>query len=177
MQQVLVLMFTAEPAEAAASTSATARSPSAWTPLRPLHAADEIEGLRPSARRIIDARYPHWVNFVRSQLEAQYDAQTIYRSGFIVYTTLDPALQDAAQQTGHRAGGRSWRTRTPRTARWLPSSPSTGEILAMVGSPDFNNDAISGQVNMATSPTRQPGSSIKPFTYVAAFEKGWTPPR
>jgi membrane carboxypeptidase/penicillin-binding protein PbpC len=45
----------------------------------------------------------------------------------------------------------------------------------MVGSPDFYNEAISGQVNMATSPTRQPGSSIKPINYVAAFEKGWTP--
>lgn len=44
----------------------------------------------------------------------------------------------------------------------------------MVGSADFYNDAISGQVNMAVSP-RQPGSSIKPLTYVAAFEKGWTP--
>ena len=45
----------------------------------------------------------------------------------------------------------------------------------MVGSPDFNNEAISGQINMADSPTRQPGSSIKPINYVAAFEKGWTP--
>jgi len=45
----------------------------------------------------------------------------------------------------------------------------------MVGSPDFNNVEISGQINMAVSPTRQPGSSIKPITYVAAFEKGWTP--
>jgi membrane carboxypeptidase/penicillin-binding protein len=45
----------------------------------------------------------------------------------------------------------------------------------MVGSPDFNNEAISGQINMAISPTRQPGSSIKPVNYVAAFEKGWTP--
>jgi membrane peptidoglycan carboxypeptidase len=53
--------------------------------------------------------------------------------------------------------------------------PSTGEILAMVGSPDFNNEAISGQINMADSPTRQPGSSIKPVNYIAAFEKGWTP--
>jgi membrane carboxypeptidase/penicillin-binding protein PbpC len=52
--------------------------------------------------------------------------------------------------------------------------PTTGEILAMVGSQDFYNEAISGQVNMAVSP-RQPGSSIKPLTYVAAFEKGWTP--
>ena len=53
--------------------------------------------------------------------------------------------------------------------------PSTGEILAMVGSADYNNEAISGQVNMAVSETRQPGSSIKPINYVAAFEKGWTP--
>jgi membrane peptidoglycan carboxypeptidase len=52
--------------------------------------------------------------------------------------------------------------------------PQTGEILAMVGSADFNNEAIAGQVNMAVSP-RQPGSSIKPLTYAAAFEKGWTP--
>ena len=44
----------------------------------------------------------------------------------------------------------------------------------MVGSADFFNEAISGQVNMAVSP-RQPGSSIKPLTYTAAFEKGWTP--
>jgi membrane carboxypeptidase/penicillin-binding protein PbpC len=53
--------------------------------------------------------------------------------------------------------------------------PSTGEILSMVGSTDFYNEAIDGQVNMAISQTRQPGSSIKPFTYAAAFEKGWTP--
>jgi membrane peptidoglycan carboxypeptidase len=52
--------------------------------------------------------------------------------------------------------------------------PATGEILAMVGSADFYNESIDGQVNMAVSP-RQPGSSIKPLTYVAAFEKGWTP--
>ncbi len=45
----------------------------------------------------------------------------------------------------------------------------------MVGSADFNNEAISGQINMAVSQTRQPGSSIKPIAYVAAFEKGWTP--
>ncbi|MBK8793979.1 MAG: hypothetical protein IPN59_12815 [Holophaga sp.] len=53
--------------------------------------------------------------------------------------------------------------------------PGTGEILAMVGSADFNNVQISGQVNMVLSPTRQPGSTMKPLTYLAAFEKGWTP--
>ena len=46
----------------------------------------------------INMRYPHWVNYVRSQLEASYNAQDIYRSGFTIYTTLDPTLQDFAQQ-------------------------------------------------------------------------------
>ncbi len=52
--------------------------------------------------------------------------------------------------------------------------PIDGEILAMVGSPDFYGEQYSGQVNMAINP-RQPGSSIKPLTYLGAFEKGWTP--
>jgi membrane carboxypeptidase/penicillin-binding protein PbpC len=122
----------------------------------------------------IDIRYPHWVNYVRSQLEASYDAQTIYRSGFTIFTTLDPNLQDYAQQlvTSQVA------TLTDKNASdgaLVAIKPSTGEILAMVGSADFNNMAISGQVNMAVSETRQPGSSIKPINYVAAFEKGWTP--
>jgi penicillin-binding protein 1C len=121
-----------------------------------------------------DMRYPHWVQYIRTLLEQRYDPQTIYRSGFTVYTTLDPDLQDAAQQSvtaqvsalaeKHVTGG-----------ALVAIRPSTGEILSLVGSPDFYNDAASGQINMAVSPTRQPGSSIKPFTYLAAFEKGWTP--
>jgi len=122
----------------------------------------------------VNIRYPHWVNYVRSQLEASYNAQDIYNSGFTVYTTLDPTLQDFAQQLV-----------TNQVAQLAPNhasdgaliaiKPSTGEILAMVGSADFYNTAIAGQVNMAVSETRQPGSSIKPINYVAAFEKGWTP--
>ncbi len=119
-------------------------------------------------------RYPHWVNYIRSLLEAQYDAQTIYRSGFTVYTTLDPTLQDAAEQIVKNQVD-SLADRKVSDGALVAIRPNTGEILAMVGSADFYNDAIAGQVNMATSPTRQPGSAIKPFTYVAAFEKGWTP--
>jgi membrane peptidoglycan carboxypeptidase len=52
--------------------------------------------------------------------------------------------------------------------------PSSGHILAMVGSADFYDDALGGQVNV-TLRCRQPGSAIKPLTYLAAFEKGWTP--
>jgi 1A family penicillin-binding protein len=122
----------------------------------------------------IDMRYPHWVNYVRSQLEASYDAQTIYRAGFTIYTTLDPTLQDYAQQlvTSQVA---SLTDKNATDGALVAMKPSTGEILAMVGSADYDNAAISGQVNMAVSETRQPGSSIKPVNYVAAFEKGWTP--
>ena len=122
----------------------------------------------------INMRYPHWVNYVRAQLESSYDAQTIYRSGFTIYTTLDPNLQDAAQQLVTTQVA-ALVDKHATDGALVAIRPSTGEILAMVGSADFNNTAISGQVNMAVSPTRQPGSSIKPINYVAAFEKGWTP--
>jgi penicillin-binding protein 1C len=119
-------------------------------------------------------RYPHWVQFVRSQLELQYDPQLIYRSGFTVTTTLDPGLQDQAQQLVSNQVA-SLADLHVTNGALVSIRPATGEILAMVGSADFYNANISGQVNMATSQTRQPGSSIKPITYAAAFEKGWTP--
>jgi membrane peptidoglycan carboxypeptidase len=118
-------------------------------------------------------RYPHWVNYVRSLLESQYDAQTIYRSGFTVYTTLDPQLQNEAQRILSEQVA-TLADKNARNGALVAIKPSTGEILAMVGSADFYNEAISGQINMAVSQTRQPGSSIKPIAYVAAFEKGWT---
>lgn len=121
----------------------------------------------------VQIRYPHWVNYVRSILESQFDAQTIYRSGFSVYTTIDPDLQDKAELLVKEQID-SLTAFNANDGALVAIRPSDGEILAMVGSADFYNDDIDGQVNMATSPTRQPGSSIKPLTYIAAFEKGWT---
>lgn len=119
-------------------------------------------------------RFPHWVNYVRSILESQYDAQTIYRSGLSIYTTLDPALQEEAEQIVARQV-QALVANNARNAALVAIRPTTGEILAMVGSANFYDESIDGQVNMAVSPTRQPGSAIKPLTYLAAFEKGWTP--
>jgi membrane peptidoglycan carboxypeptidase len=121
----------------------------------------------------IQIRYPHWVNYIRTLLEEQYDPQTIYRSGFTVETTLDPQLQQVAINSlkSHIALLQANRV---QSGALVAGNPATGEILAMVGSVDFYNEEIDGQINMAVSP-RQPGSSIKPITYIAAFEKGWTP--
>lgn len=117
--------------------------------------------------------YPHWVMYIRQLLEDKYDAQTIYRSGFKVYTTLDPTLQLQAEQIVKKQID-ALADKHVTDGALVAIQPKTGEILAMVGSADFYNDAIAGQINMALQP-RQPGSSIKPITYTAAFEKGWTP--
>ncbi|MEJ2412290.1 MAG: transglycosylase domain-containing protein [Anaerolineales bacterium] len=118
-------------------------------------------------------RYPHWVFYIRSLLENLYDPQTIYRSGFTVYTTLDPELQDIAQDIVQEQVN-TLQAKHVTNGALIALKPSTGEILAMVGSADFDNEDIQGEINMSIVP-RQPGSSIKPLTYLAAFEKGWTP--
>lgn len=171
-QQVLVLMYELSQQRDCIEVS-NSETPICIDPMATVEAANYIKtySFTPPT---FSAKYPHWVNFVRAELEKLYDAQTIYRSGFVVYTTLDPVLQDRAQQlvtdqVASMAGNNT------KNGALLAIQPSTGQILAMVGSPDFNNVEISGQINMAISSTRQPGSSIKPITYVAAFEKGWTP--
>ena len=141
-------------------------------PVMVIDAANEIKGID-FKKQEPQMRYPHWVNYVRSLLEAQYDPQTIYRSGFQVYTTLDPAMQDTAEQMVKEQIS-SMKEQRAGDGALVALQPSTGEILAMVGSADFYDETIDGQVNMAVSP-RQPGSAIKPLTYAAAFEKGWTP--
>jgi penicillin-binding protein 1C len=127
----------------------------------------------PFVQRVVSMPYPHWVNYIRAQLETQFDPQTIYRSGFKVYTTLDPKLQDYAQAS-IQSQVAALVNNNAGDGALVAIQPASGQILAMVGSADFYNEAISGQVNMAVA-LRQPGSSIKPLTYAAAFEKGWTP--
>jgi len=126
----------------------------------------------PFVQRTNPMIYPHWVTYIRYLLETKYDAQTIYRSGFRVYTTLDPVLQQEADRIVQEQVA-ALAEKNATDGALVALQPKTGEILAMVGSADFYNDAIAGQINMALRP-RQPGSSIKPITYAAAFEKGWT---
>jgi penicillin-binding protein 1C len=173
-QAVLVLMYQ-DSQEKNCIPVSTSPAPICVTVEGALQAAKDIENFTfPTPN--IQMRYPHWVQYIRSQLEAQYDPQVIYRSGFTVYTTLDPALEDLGQQlVTDQVNMLFQQGKNVKNGALVAIQPQTGEILAMIGSPDFYNEAIDGQINMATSPTRQPGSSIKPLTYLAAFEKGWTP--
>jgi len=118
-------------------------------------------------------RAPHFVMYVRQLLEQKYGAEALYKGGLKVYTTLDPRLQAIAERVA-KEHVQTLAEQHVTNAALVALKPDTGEVLAMLGSVDFFDEEIAGQVNVALRP-RQPGSSIKPITYVAAFEKGWTP--
>lgn len=119
------------------------------------------------------ARAPHFVEYVRQELEEKYGPQTVYRGGLQVYTTLDPQIQTIVEQEA-RSQIAALQSKHVSSAAAVVVNPQNGEIYAMLGSVDFDDKAIDGQVNVATR-LRQPGSSIKPLNYLAAFERGWTP--
>lgn len=118
------------------------------------------------------SRAPHFVEYVRQELEAKYGPE-FDRAGLQVYTTLDPQMQTIVEDEA-RKQIEALRAKNVRSAAVVVVNPRNGEIYAMLGSVDFNDASIDGQVNVATR-LRQPGSSIKPLNYLGAFEKGWTP--
>jgi membrane peptidoglycan carboxypeptidase len=118
--------------------------------------------------RASTVRYPHFVYFVLAQLERQFGSDEIFRRGFEVQTTLMPNVQDAAQKALTDMLGQITFTGV-NSGTVMVTDPRDGAIRAMIGSPDFNNAEIDGQVNLALS-WQQPGSAIKPFVYTAALE-------
>jgi 1A family penicillin-binding protein len=126
-------------------------------------------------RQLGEIKAPHFVLWVREQLEAnpRYGQKGLYQQGLEVTTTLDIRLQEMAELIVRDHVARLGRFNV-RDGALVAINPATGEILAMVGSADYHNKAIQGEVNVALA-LRQPGSSIKPITYLAAFLKGWTP--
>ena len=117
----------------------------------------------------IQTRYPHFVDYVRALVEAELGEEALFTRGLSIHTTLNPALQDAAQAAlsnqvrALRAGATG-----VNTGAVMVTDPHTGAIRAMVGGHDFN-DAFAGQVNNALT-YQQPGSAIKPFVYAAALQ-------
>lgn len=118
--------------------------------------------------RDVRFRYPHFVDFVTQQVEAVYGPGEMYRRGFVIRTTLNPALQDAADQALDQQIAALVNTGV-NTGAIMVVDPRTGAIRAMVGSPNFNDTSINGSINAALT-RQQPGSAIYPLTYVAALE-------
>ncbi len=116
---------------------------------------------------------PHFVLHVKEMLSETYGEKQVEAGGLNVITTLDYDKQKFAEEAvkdGMDAVKKSGGT----NASLVAEDPKTGQVLALVGSADYFDETIDGNVNVALR-SRQPGSSFKPIVYAAAFEKGYTP--
>lgn len=133
---------------------------------------DVLKKLQP--RKLGNIRAPHFVMYVKQQLEKTYGVQTVETGGLRVITTLDWDKQQAAEDAvrhGVEAKGKKYNF---TNAALVSIDPKTGQVLAMVGSKDYFDTEHDGQVNVALRP-RQPGSSFKPIVYSLAFSLGYLP--
>jgi penicillin-binding protein 1B len=133
--------------------------------------------LRTVPPRSRSLRAPYYVDFVRKELSDDYPAEVLTSEGLTIHTALDLHLQHLAEQTV-RAGVEKLEKKYPRLKSdkaenrlqvcLIAIQPQTGAIKAMMGGRDYG----STQFNRCTQARRQPGSVFKPFTYLAALERG-----
>jgi penicillin-binding protein 1B len=126
---------------------------------------------------------PYFVDMVRDSLLDQFSQSDLTTQSYRIYTTLDPALQTAAEQAVS-IGMKNIDTELERRyaalrRKGLPVvkpqvalvalDPKTGAIVALVGGRDYGESQLNH-----TLARRQPGSSFKPFVYAAAFDNAVT---
>lgn len=115
---------------------------------------------------------PHFVMYVKSILEERYGERAVEQGGLKVTTSLDLKIQEEAQKAVTEEIAKVESLHITNGAAVVVDA-QTGEILSMVGSKDFSAKDYDGQVNVTLS-SRQPGSSIKPVTYLTGLKKGYT---
>jgi penicillin-binding protein 1A len=120
---------------------------------------------------------------VRRQLVKQFGWERLSEGGLRVYTTIDPAMQRAAEaqvaqsltqidaRRAARRGKQSAVSQEPLEAALVALDPRTGDVRAMVGGRGF----AASKFNRVTQAQRQPGSAFKPFVYATALENGYSP--
>lgn len=117
---------------------------------------------------------PHFVMYIREYLEEKYGDRIVSEGGLKITTTLDYELQKTAEEIVNKYTLENAKKYHATNSALVATDVKTGQILVMVGSRDYFDKEIDGNYNVATA-SRQPGSSFKPFVYVQAFEKGYTP--
>ncbi|MDD4995134.1 MAG: transglycosylase domain-containing protein [Patescibacteria group bacterium] len=131
--------------------------------------AEEVK-IRP---RIDNIKAPHFVFYVKQLLSEKYGERTVEQGGLKVISTLDITKQEIADRAVREHIEQNGESQKFSNGSLVAIDPKTGQVLAMVGSKDFFDDTIDGQVNVSLMP-RQPGSSFKPVVYTMGFMKGYT---
>lgn len=146
-----------------------------------MHSITQEEKKRAQKEKIIfmpqttDIKAPHFTMFVQEYLLNTYGENFVRNSGLKVITTLDWPLQQQAEKIVAEGAERNEKLYKGKNAALVAEDSATGHILALVGSRNYFDETIDGNFNVATQGLRQPGSSLKPFTYLTAFIKGFTP--
>ena len=123
---------------------------------------------------IEEIKAPHFVMYVRQLVEEKYGKEQIEKGGLKITTTIDPELQEVAEEAIANYAETNLTNYKATNASLVATDPNNGQILAMVGSVDYWNDEIDGKVNVVLRP-RLPGSAFKPIVYAAAFLQGYAP--
>lgn len=115
-------------------------------------------------------KYPHFVFYVKDYLVNLYGEDFFQQGGWKIYTTIDPKIQDKAEELIESYAASTFKSYGINNGSLVTLDTNTRDVIAMVGSQDYYNKDIDGEVNVMTS-LKQPGSSMKPFIYARAFEK------
>lgn len=128
-----------------------------------------LDNIKPESDQFENAKAPHFVLMVRDQLRRELGDAVVGRGGLTVKTTLDIRIQEKleAETKAFFDSGVPQSVLISNTASTVEDT-QTGQIIAMVGSRDFNYTGF-GQDNAATA-FIQPGSTIKPFVYAELFK-------
>jgi len=135
------------------------------------HDIAQAEPLTLNQGQVMDEQgsYPYFTEYVKQQLLKDFDQDTVFQGGLKVYTTLEPTVQDMAEQAVNSRLEEYGNSELE--AALVAIDPDTGNVRAMVGGRDYYVD----QFNLATMARRQPGSSFKAFTLAAAMSDGMNP--
>ncbi len=117
---------------------------------------------------------PHFVAEIRDELNNMLGEDRVEIGGFKVTTTLDVDLQQKSEEIINKYAPIIEKNFNAGNAAVVAVEPSSGGVLAMVGSKDYFDSEHEGNFNVATA-HRQPGSAFKPFVYATALKKGFTP--
>ncbi|MFA4999290.1 MAG: transglycosylase domain-containing protein [Parcubacteria group bacterium] len=130
---------------------------------------------------------PHFVMAVQDYLNDKYGEDFVSKAGLKITTTLDVDLQEIANSAVEAGGDRNTELYSGHNTALIAMDPKTGQVLALVGSKNYFNPPepegciegsscrFEGNFDVITQGLRQPGSSFKPFVYMGAFIKGFTP--
>ncbi len=118
--------------------------------------------------------FPHFVDYIKTELEKMIPLQKLYTQGYKIVTTIDPDMQRGVDKV-LKDSEPSMKANGADNVAAVVLDGTNGQVVSMVGSLDYYKTSIDGQFNFVTQAVRQPGSSIKPIVYASAMLNGFNP--